>query len=117
MIAYTGGAFAAQTIEVRFASTATAGSYTGSIAITGGGATAVNVPLSGTVNATGTPTLTVVPGGTLTVPTATAGTAGTAASFTVSGSNLTPASGNVTLALTSTPAGIEFRNATAAGTS
>ena len=116
VIAYTGGAFAAQTIEVRFASTATAGSYTGSIAITGGGATAVNVPLSGTVNATGTPTLTVVPGGTLTVPTTTAGTAGTAASFTVSGSNLTPASGNVTLALTSTPAGIQFRNATAAGT-
>jgi uncharacterized membrane protein len=114
-INYTGGAFAAQTIEVRFASTATATTYTGTITISGGGAANQVVNLSGTVNATGTPTLTVSTTN-VTVPTTAAGTAGTATSFTVSGSNLTPASGNVTLALTSTPAGIQFRNATASGT-
>ncbi|RIK65440.1 MAG: hypothetical protein DCC64_02040, partial [Planctomycetota bacterium] len=70
-----------------------------------------SIGVRGTSSGTSTPTLTVNPTGTITVPTTTAGTAGTAASFTVSGSNLTPASGNVTLALTSTPAGIQFRNA------
>lgn len=44
-----------------------------------------------------------------------AGTAGTAATYTVTGSNLTPANGNITLALTGGP-GFEYRNATAAGT-
>jgi len=114
-INYTSGAFAAQTIEVRFASTATATTYTGTITISGGGATNQVVNLSGTVNAAGTPTLTPSTNN-VTVPTTTAGTAGTATSFTVSGSNLTPATGSVTLALVSTPAGIEMRNATAAGT-
>jgi hypothetical protein len=114
-IAYTGGAFAAQTIEVRFRSVATAGAKTGSITIAGGGATSQVVNLSGTVNAAGTPTLTVSTN-TVTVPATTAGTAGTATSFTVSGSNLTPLAGNVTLTLTTGSADIEFRNATAAGT-
>jgi hypothetical protein len=114
-INYTGGAFAAQTIEVRFASTATATTYTGTITISGGGAANQVVNLSGTVNATGTPTLSVSTTN-VTVPTTAAGTAGSATSFTVSGSNLTPATGTVTLALVSTPAGIEMRNATASGT-
>ncbi|CAG0972672.1 hypothetical protein PLCT2_01444 [Planctomycetaceae bacterium] len=114
-INYTGSAFAAQTIEVRFASTATATTYTGTITVAGGGATNQVVNLSGTVNSSSTPTLTVSTNN-VTVPTTSAGTAGTATSFTVSGSNLTPASGSVTLTLVSTPAGIEMRNATAAGT-
>ncbi len=114
-INYTGSAFAAQTIEVRFASTATATTYTGTITVSGGGASNQVVNLSGTVTAAGGPSLTVSSTN-VTVPTTTAGTAGTATSFTVSGSNLTPASGTVTLALVSTPAGIEMRNATASGT-
>ncbi|CAG0965474.1 hypothetical protein PLCT2_01009 [Planctomycetaceae bacterium] len=114
-INYTGGAFAAQTIEVRFRAVATAGAKTGSITIAGGGAANQVVNLSGTVNATGTPTLTASTTS-VTVPATTAGTAGTAASFTISGSNLTPAAGNVTLTLTTGAPDIQFRNATAGGT-
>jgi len=113
VIAYTGSAFAAQSIEVRFAASATAGAKTGSIGHTGGTAAAVNVPLSGTVTAVGAPTIVCTPP-TVVIPTSTTGTAGTAASYTVSGTSLTPAAGNITLVLTG--AGIEYRNATAAGT-
>ncbi|MCC6151955.1 MAG: hypothetical protein IT461_17025, partial [Planctomycetes bacterium] len=73
-----------------------------------------SIGVRGTSAGGSTPTLTVSTNN-VTVPTTTAGTAGTATSFTVSGSNLTPASGTVTLALVSTPAGIEMRNATASG--
>src|SRR5207237_729814 len=76
---------------------------TGNITDTSPGATAQNVAVTGTVNAVTTPTITVTPS-TLSLGTTTAGTAGTAATFTVSGSNLT-----APIVITA-PTGVEISN-------
>ncbi len=113
-INYTLGAFTAHTIEVRFGAAATAGAKTGSVTVSGGGATSQVVNLAGTVTAVGVPVIICNPT-TVVIPTTNAGTAGVAATYVVSASSLTPANGNITLALTGGP-GIEYRNLTAGGT-
>ncbi|NUO17179.1 MAG: putative Ig domain-containing protein, partial [Planctomycetaceae bacterium] len=91
------------------ASTATAGSYTGSIAITGGGATAVNVPLSGTVNAAG---------GTLNITTGTLpnGVVGTPYNATITSTGGT-GTHSWTVSAGSLPPGLSLTGGTAATTS
>ena len=87
-LAESGGTVATTTIQARIAATATVGSVTGTITDTSAGATTQDVTVSGTVNAVGTPTISVV-GGPLDLGTVVTGTAGTPQSYTISGSNLT----------------------------
>jgi hypothetical protein len=78
------------TITARIAASATAGAVTGKITNTSTGATEKDVTVTGTVNAVVTPTI-VISATSLDLGTTTAGTAGTAKTYTVSGSNLTAA--------------------------
>src|SRR5207237_293348 len=84
-------------------SAAAQGTVTGNITDTSTGATAQNVAVTGTVNAVATPTVTVTPSS-LSLGTTTAGTASTAKTFTVSGSNLT-----APIVITA-PTGVEISN-------
>ncbi len=87
-LAESGGTVASTTIDARISATAATGPVSGSITNTSTGATEQGVSVSGTVNAVGTPTITVSTNS-LNLGTTTAGTAGTAQTYTVSGSNLT----------------------------
>ncbi len=54
-IAYTGGTVTSNSIYVHFLAPATAGSYTGNVAVSGGGAVTLNVPLTAVSGCAGTP--------------------------------------------------------------
>jgi hypothetical protein len=82
------GAVASTPINVRISATAPQGALSGKITDTSTGAVEQDVAVTGTVNAVATPTIIVSPTS-LDLGTATAGTAGTAQTYTVSGSNLT----------------------------
>ena len=85
----TAGTVASTTITVRIAGSAAQGAISAKVANTSTGATEQDVTVSGTVNAvTQQPTITIS-ATTLDLGTTTAGTAGTAKTYTVSGSNLT----------------------------
>ena len=97
----TSGTVPTTTIEARIHASAAVGSLSGKITNTSTGATEQDVSVSGTVNAVLTPAITVSTNS-LNLGTTTAGTPGTAQSYTVSGSNLTTA-----LTITA-PAGVEL---------
>ena len=88
-------------IEARIRASAAVGPLSGKITNTSSGATEQDVSVSGTVNAVPAPAITVSTNS-LNLGTTTAGTAGTAQSYTVSGSNLTTA-----LTITA-PAGVQI---------
>jgi hypothetical protein len=92
--AYTGNTLSSRTIYVRFTPTA-AQSYIGTITIAGGSATTKNVAVTGTGTTSTTPTLTVS-NASLTFGNITINTT-RLSSYTISGSNLSPAAGNITI--------------------
>jgi len=94
-VPYSGGTLASTPIYVRIAASAPVGSPSGNVTNAGGGATTQNVAVSGTVNPI-TPFLTVTPA-TLSGFTTTTGTASASQNYTLSGGNLTPASGSITV--------------------
>ena len=94
-VPYSGGTLSATTIYVRIAASAPVGSPSGNVTNAGGGATTQDVAVSGTVNPL-TPFLTVTPAS-LSGFTTTAGTPSASQNYTLSGSNLTPASGSITV--------------------
>lgn len=94
-IPYTGSALASTTVYVRLTG-ATAGSFSGNIANSGGGATIQNVAVSGSVAAL-TPTINVTPA-ILSGFNATQGSPSTAQSYSLSASALSPTSGNISIA-------------------
>lgn len=97
-----------QTVHVRMTG-ASAGSISGNITHSGGGATTVNLAVTGTVNPP-PPVITVTSGTTpLNLGTTSQGVAGTPASYTVSGVNLTA---NV---FVSAPAGVEVSTTAGSG--
>jgi len=87
-LAESGGTVGTTTILARIAATAPVGPVSGVIAADSTGATEQDISVSGTVNPVPTPTITVSTSS-LNLGTTTQGTAGSAQSFTVSGSNLT----------------------------
>jgi len=91
-IAYTGGTLAATTIYTVFSPTAVQ-SYSGNITNASGGATTQNVAVSG---AGVQPTLTVTPT-LLSFGSVVINTTSSVQTYTVSGSNLSPASGSITI--------------------
>jgi large repetitive protein len=86
----SGGTLAGTTIEARISAGAGAGNIGGSIASTSTGATAKDVAVSGTITAAGTPTI-LVSTTSLSLGTTTAGTPGTAQSYTIGGVSLSAA--------------------------
>jgi hypothetical protein len=94
-VAYNSGTLSATTIYVRIAASAPAGPVSGNVANAGGGATTQNVAVSGTVNPL-TPALTVTPAS-LSGFSTSSGTPSGSQTYTLSGSSLTPASGNITV--------------------
>ncbi len=92
-VPYNSSTLASTTLYTRIAATASAGAVSGNISHSGGGATTQNVAVSGTVSA---PTLLVSPNS-LFGFTAVSGGASSSQSYTLSGSNLSPASGNITV--------------------
>jgi hypothetical protein len=108
-IAYTGGALPARTIYVNFTPTAVQ-SYNGNITNAGGGATTVNEAVTGTGIAASSPTLTVSPTslayGNVVINTTSQKT------YTLSGSALSPASGNITI---TAPTGYQVSTASGSG--
>ena len=84
------GALASTTIDARISADAGAGNLGGSIAINSAGATEMDIAVSGTITAAGTPTI-LVSTTSLSLGTTTAGTAGTAQTYTISGVSLTAA--------------------------
>jgi hypothetical protein len=94
-IAYTGGSLSAKTIYVRFSPTAVQ-SYTGNIINTGGGATTQNAALTGTGIVAPTPTLTINPTS-LSFGNVIINKTSSEQTYTMQGSNLLPANGNITI--------------------
>jgi lysophospholipase L1-like esterase len=95
-VAYNGGALAATTIYVRFSPTAS-GNYAGNITNSGGGATTQNVAVTGTgVGTASPPTLAMFPTS-LSFGNIVIDTISPEQSYVLMGSNLTPASGNISI--------------------
>ncbi len=93
-VPYTGGALAATTIYVRLTGAST-GTFNGNISNSGGGATAEDVAVTGSVVP---PPAIVVSPTSLSGFATTQGTPSAFQSYNLSGSNLTPASGNLSIA-------------------
>jgi len=108
-VAYTGGALAATTIYVVFKPTA-AQAYTGNISNAGGGAATQNVAVSGTGVAL-TPSLSVTPTS-LAFGNVTANTTSAEKTYAVSGVNLSPASGSITV---TAPTGYQLTTTSGSG--
>ena len=87
-LAQTSGVVPATTILARISAAAGVGAVTGSISNVSTGATTQDVAVTGTVTAVGAPSVSISPAS-LALGTATAGTAGTSQTYTVSGANLT----------------------------
>lgn len=93
-IPYTGGGLSTTTVYVRL-SGASPGSFSGNATNSGGGATAQNVALSGTVNSL-TPFLSATPTS-LSGFTNITGTASAAQTYNLSGTNLSPSAGSISI--------------------
>jgi Bacterial Ig-like domain (group 3) len=96
-----GGAVAPTTVSTRISPSAPAGTVSGSVTIASPGATTQSIPVSGTASSVASPTVTST-ASSLSLGSANPGSAGSARSFTVSGSGLT---GDMTV---SAPAGVEL---------
>ncbi|MDR3610481.1 MAG: hypothetical protein P4L27_07965, partial [Ignavibacteriaceae bacterium] len=97
LVQFTSATLSATTIHLRLKSGLSAGSYSGNVTNAGGGATTLNVACSGVVNAVPSPTLTIS-SGTLTGFNYIFGAGPSASqSYSLSGTNLTPSSGNITV--------------------
>jgi pectate disaccharide-lyase len=94
-VAYASSVLAAKTIYVRFAPIATQ-AYNGNISNAGGGATTVNVSVTGTGVTTATPALTVSPTS-LSLGSVVVNTNSSEITYSIAGTYLTPASGNITI--------------------
>jgi hypothetical protein len=94
-IAYTGGTLSATIIYVRFSPTAVQ-SYNSNITYAGGGATTKNVAVTGTGISSATPIIAINPGS-LAFSTVRINTNSSERTYTVQGSYLLPASGNITI--------------------
>jgi hypothetical protein len=109
-IAYTGGALSAKTIYVRFSPTAVQ-SYTGNIASAGGSATTKNVAVTGAGISAPTPSLTVNPTS-LSFEDVTINAISSERAYTLTGSNLSPASDSLTI---TAPAGFTISTVSGLG--
>jgi len=109
-VTYTGSSLAATTIYVVFKPTAVQ-SYSGNISNAGGGATTQNVALTGAGVAVASPALTVTPTseafGNTTINTTSA-----EKTYSISGTNLSPASGNITI---TAPTGYQLTTTSGSG--
>ncbi len=108
-VGYTGGALSARTIYVRFTPTAVQG-YSGNVMNIGGGDTAV-VVVSGNGVSIPVPTLSVTPSS-LSFGSVEVNTISSERTYTLSGSNLTPASDSVTITV---PTGFQVSRSTGTG--
>jgi hypothetical protein len=108
-VSYTSGKLSSKTIYVKFTPTAVQ-SYTGNITNSGGGATTKNVAVTGTGISTTSPMLTLNPTslsfGNISINTT------SQSSFTLSGSYLSPAAGNITV---TAPTGYTVSQSSASG--
>jgi hypothetical protein len=97
LVSYTSATLSSTTLHIRLKSGLSTGSYSGNVTNAGGGATTINVACSGTVNPVPTPILTVSPGSLSGFSYSTGAGPSTSQSYTLSGINLTPASGSITV--------------------
>jgi hypothetical protein len=94
-ISYTSGTLSPRTIYARFLPTLLQ-TYSGNITNTGGGATSQDVTVSGTGISAAVPILTVSPSS-ITFGNIIVGTTSAESTYTISGSSLIPANGNITI--------------------
>jgi hypothetical protein len=96
LVPYTSATLSSTTLHVRLKSGLSTGSYSGNLTNAGGGAT-VPVSCSGNVNPVPTPVITVSPGSLYGFSYITGSGPSTSQTYSLSGVNLTPASGSITV--------------------